>query len=198
MVAHSRGRPLWSPARRGSRQRSERMPSYPADVFPPRRAGEATTLAKRKELSDDGRQSFERRPKGRWSGDIGGGGNPINHSQPIFRTRQPKRDAAMIRPTKHPPTHANGRNITVHHSNHIKHNSDSCHPPRQPLKREHLPSPSQSVSGTRSGANAGDAHGGAGPTPNPASTFRGRFQTCPGTGGGNQTTITPTWSGCWM
>ena len=40
----------------GARTRSERTPSYPADVFPLRRAEEATTLAKGTELSDDGRQ----------------------------------------------------------------------------------------------------------------------------------------------
>ena len=49
--------------------------------------------------------TFKRRPKGRWSGDIGGGGNPTIHIQPIFRTREPKRDAAMIRQPKHRPTH---------------------------------------------------------------------------------------------
>ena len=40
----------------GARPRSERTPSYPADVFPLRRAEEATTLAKGTEMSDDGRQ----------------------------------------------------------------------------------------------------------------------------------------------
>ena len=49
-----------------------------------------------------GGKTFNRRPKGRWSGDIGGVGNPILQSQPIFRTRKPKRDAAMLRQTYRP------------------------------------------------------------------------------------------------
>ena len=51
----------------------ERIP-YPADVYPHRRAGEATAPAGRKNHGDDGGRSSRRSPEGRRSGDVGGAG----------------------------------------------------------------------------------------------------------------------------
>ena len=74
---------------------SER-PLIPADVFPLRRAEEATTLAKRTELSNDGRQSSTavRRADG-LATSAALGTLLSNHNQFSARAN-PKRDAAML------------------------------------------------------------------------------------------------------
>ena len=41
--------------------------------------------------------SYNRRPEGRWSGDVGGAGILLTDTPTIFRSRSPETDAAMIR-----------------------------------------------------------------------------------------------------
>ena len=41
--------------------------------------------------------SYNRRPEGRWSGDIGDAGILLTDTPTIFRSRSPETDAAMIR-----------------------------------------------------------------------------------------------------
>ena len=41
--------------------------------------------------------SYNRRPEGRWSGDVGDAGILLTDTPTIFRSRPPETDAAMIR-----------------------------------------------------------------------------------------------------
>ncbi len=69
---------------------------YPADVFPLRRAEEATGLARGANRAMTGAVLSERFPEGRRSGDVCGAGLKVNYKQPI--ARDPKH-AAMLRQT---------------------------------------------------------------------------------------------------
>ena len=74
----------------------ERIP-YPADVYPHRRAGEATAPAGRKNHGDDGGRTSRRSPEGRRSGDVGGAGLKPQMKLRTAIARDPN-NAAMLRP----------------------------------------------------------------------------------------------------
>ena len=90
----------------------ERIP-YPADVYPHRRAGEATAPAGRKNHGDDGGRSSRRFPEGRRSGDVGGAGLQPQMNLRTTIARDSKHAAMLRQTTRHSGARRrfSGRNV---------------------------------------------------------------------------------------
>ena len=100
-----RGVPVQDPSER---------PLIPADVFPLRRAEEATTLAKRTELSNDGRQSSTAVRRADGLATSAALGTLLSNHNQFIRTRKPKRDAAMLEQPNSKDCHKPGSQLNAH------------------------------------------------------------------------------------